>query len=189
MIHRYRIFQFRPKTNVRHPKSPNVRPNTNVREGFVFARTFGHFTERLAISASKVLPRAVGQSQLMHFQCQNYQMFGKIAEHTAKTNILLITETQISMPNLHSDQCTAHVRPEPSARKPFRCITARHNFEVFCHSNIYKQTFPQARTLLDLMSLPRVSKTLITQPMQWMGTSTHSGRVSRTTKGPGSSLT
>ena len=125
----------------------------------------------------------------MHFQCQNYQMFGKIAEHTAKTNVLLITETQISMPNLCSDECTAQVRPEPSARKPFRCITARHNFEVFCHSNIYKQTFPQARTLLDLMSLPRVSKTLITQPMQWMGTSTHSGRVSRTTKGPGSSLT
>ena len=62
VIHRYRIFQFRPKTNVRHPKSPNVRPNTNVREGFVFARTFGHFTERLAISASKVLPPAVGPS-------------------------------------------------------------------------------------------------------------------------------
>ena len=39
VIHRYRIFQFRPKTNVRHPKSPNVRPNTNVREGFVLAHT------------------------------------------------------------------------------------------------------------------------------------------------------
>ena len=49
VIHRYRIFQFRPKTNVRHPKSPNVRPNTNVREGFVFACMFGDFTVRLAL--------------------------------------------------------------------------------------------------------------------------------------------
>ena len=133
MIHRYRIFQFRPKTNVRHPKSPNVRPNTNVRERFVFACTFGHFTELLAISASKVLPPAVGPSKFMHFQCQNCQTFGKMAEHTAKTNILLITETQISMPNLHSDQCTAHVRPEPSARKPFRCITG---FDPYIQSGV-----------------------------------------------------
>ena len=88
VIHRYRIFQFRPKTNVRHPKSPNVRPNTNVREGFVFARTFGHFTERLAISASKVLPPVTGLSQFMHFQCRNCQTFVKMAECTAKTNIL-----------------------------------------------------------------------------------------------------
>ena len=63
VINRYRIFQVRPKTNVRHPKSPN----TNVREGFIFARMFGHFTERLAIFASKVLPPAFGPSQFMHF--------------------------------------------------------------------------------------------------------------------------
>ena len=124
VIHRYRIFQFCPKMNVRHPKSPNVRPNSNIREGFVFARTFGHFTERLAILVSKVLPPAVGPSQFMHFQCQNGQTFGKMAEHTAKMNVLLINETQISMPNLRSDECMAQVRPEPSARKPFRCITA-----------------------------------------------------------------
>ena len=102
MIHRYRIFQFRPKTNVRHPKSPNVRPNTNFRERFVFACTFGHFTELLAISASKVLLPAAGPSQFMHFQCRNCQTFGKMAESTAKTNVLLMTETQI--------QCRTYVR-------------------------------------------------------------------------------
>ena len=32
VIHRNSIFQFCPNTNVRHPKNPNSRPNTNIRE-------------------------------------------------------------------------------------------------------------------------------------------------------------
>ena len=69
------------------------------------------------------------------FNAKNCQTFGKMAEHTAKTDILLITETQMSMPNLHSDECTAQVRPEPSARKPFRCITAGATTSIAIHSS------------------------------------------------------
>ena len=67
-----------------------------------------------------------------------------MAKHTAKTNILLITETQISMPNLPSDERTAKVRPEPLPRKPFPYIT--NDRSPFTRQSLKKE-FPRLRKL------------------------------------------
>ena len=71
----------------------------------------------------KVLPPAASLSQFVHFQSRKFQMFSKIAERTAKTNIIIYNKIRVLTTNVGSDEHTAHFQPEQSDWKAFRCIT------------------------------------------------------------------